>query len=159
MNIPCLYAAAFFLQPAVDNLAACKGMGPDLVLCLTVLLIALKRDPRAAIVASTAAALLQDICYALYAGPGAAAMLAASLCAALAFRLCAWEGLWLVLALAVLGTLVCQVALWAGNWLFGAPWLLVHMLARLPLQVFCNGAVCAAAYAAFTKERKETRAK
>lgn len=155
MRIPGLYAAAFFLQPVVANLATYKGIDPDLVLCLTMLLIAMEKEPGPIIVASTAVALLQDICYALYVGPGAAAMFAASLCAAFVFRLCAWERLWLVLALAGLGTLVYHVVLWAGSWLFGAPWAFVHLLAQLPLWLLCNGAVCAGAYLVLTKERKE----
>lgn len=155
MSVVCLYAAAFFLQPAVMKLLAYQDMGPDLLLCLTILLIAADRDPGLVAMASTAAALLQDICYALYVGPGAAAAFAAALCAALAFRLCAWEGSWLLLALAALETLIYHMVLWTGNWVFGGAWTFLYMLRRLPIWILYNGAICAGVYLLLTKERKE----
>lgn len=159
MIMVCLYAAAFFLQPPLTTLTAYGGIGPDFVLCLTMMLIVIGKEPGPVAAVSIAAALLQDICYALYAGPGGAAMLAAVACAVLAFRLCAWEGPWLILALAALETTVYHIVLWAGSWAFGAPWRFFHMLQTLPIWILYNGLLCAGAYVMLTRERKENHTK
>ncbi len=159
MSLICLYMAAFFLQPPLTNLLAYKGMGPDLVLCLTVMLIVIGKEPGPVAAASIAAALVQDICYSLYVGPAGAAMLGAVVCAVLAFRLCAWEGPWLILALTALETAIYHMVLWAGSWAFGAPWRFFHMLQALPIWILYNGTLCAGVYIMLTRERKEARTK
>ncbi|MCI9597291.1 MAG: hypothetical protein HFE75_08355 [Firmicutes bacterium] len=159
MSMACLYAAAFFLQPPLTALTAYRGIGPDLVLCLTVMLVVMGKEPGPVAAASIATALVQDICYSLYAGPGGAAMLAAVACAALAFRLCAWEGPWLILALTALETMVYHMVLWAGCWVFGAPWSFFHMVQGMPIWILYNGILCAGTYMMLTRERKETHTK
>lgn len=159
MSIVCLYAAAFFLQPPLTMLTAYRGMGPDFVLCLTVMLIVIGKEPGPVAVASIATTLLQDICYSWCAGPGGAAMLAAVACTVLAFRLCAWEGPWLILALTALETMVYHIVLWAGSWALGASWSFFYMLQRMPIWILYNGILCAGTYVILTRERKETHSK
>lgn len=149
-----LAAAAFLLEPTAAGLVSCGGKAPDLLLCLVITAVFSRGDAGTAIGIAVMFAALQDLCFHLYAGPGAAAVFLAGLLAAAALRYCAWDRLSFFLAFTLVDTLLYQLVLWAGTRFLGAYTSFFSLIRLLPLSLFYNLAIMVPIYCKFLKRKK-----
>lgn len=147
-------AAAFLFQPAASFFFSVGSSGPDLLLCMMLVLIFTGSEPAVVTGAGAAAGCLRDICFSLYAGPGAAGLFTAGLFGALASRLCNWERLSFRLFFTGLETLVFQSILWAGMKLLGAAWSFSAVLGQIPALSLYNAVFSAGLYMLLSKKKK-----
>ncbi len=146
--------AAFLLQPAASFFFSSGSSGPDLLLCMMLALIFTGSEPAVVTGAGTVAGCLRDICFSLYAGPGAAGLFTAGLLGALASRLCNWEHLSFRTIFTGLETLVFQSVLWAGTKIFGTAWNFSAVLWQIPVLSLYNAVFAAGLYMLLSKEKK-----
>lgn len=155
-HIAALAAAAFLIEPSAAGLISFDGKGPDLLLCLVIAAVFSCRDTGLAVGIISAFAALQEICFSLYAGPGAFAVFLAGALAAAAARYCTWDRLPFYLTFIVLETVVYEFVLWAGAQVLGGYIRFTYVLKLLPLAVLYNLVIMAAVYCRFLKQKQET---
>lgn len=149
-----LSAVFFFIEPTVAGLIAPRGKAPDLLLCLTIIGVFLCREAGPVIGITVVTAVLQDICFSLYAGPGAAALFLAGIFAAAAVKYCVWDRLAFYLAFTALDTILYEFVLWAGMKLSGVSYSFLYLLELLPLAVVYNLTLIALVYYKYLKQKK-----
>lgn len=154
-HVAVLAAVAFFIEPTAAGLIAVKGTGPDLMLCVTIAAVCFCREPAPVIGIMAVTAVLRDICFALYTGPGAMAVFFTGVCAVAAVKYCAWDKPAFFLVFTVLETILYKTVLWAGMRLLGAPWSFFHFVQVLPVSLFYNLAIMFLVCRKWLKTEKE----
>ncbi|MCI8648156.1 MAG: hypothetical protein HFE76_15490 [Firmicutes bacterium] len=153
-HIAALAAAAFFIEPSVAGLISFSGKAPELLLCLMIAAVFSCRDTGLVVGMIAAFAALQEICFSLYAGPGAFAVFLAGTLAAAAARYCTWDRLPFYLAFTVFDTAVYELILWAGLRILGGYVSFTYFLKLLPLSACYNVAIMLPMYYWLLKQKQ-----
>lgn len=151
-----LFFCAFFLQHTAAGLVCAGGAGPDLLLVVTIASVLSLSNVKGALAAAAGTAAIQELCFSLYGGPGAAAVFLAGLCAAAARRVFSWERPLFLFPFTAAVTLIYHLALWGGQRLLGSPAGFLFLLRSQPLYMIYNAALMGALYLLFIKN-KESR--
>ncbi len=148
------FLCALILQNTAVVLFCAGGAGPQLLLAAAVLSVFFAEEEKWAVAAAVCAGALQDLCFSIYAGPGAAASFAAAVTASAAKRLFAWERPRFFFLFSALSAVVYNFTLWGGEKLLGAPFRFAFLIRVLPLYMVYSLAVMGSVYFLFIKNKE-----
>ena len=150
-----LYLLAFIFQLTVVNVIGIKNVGPNLILCLTVVITFVFNDGWKCVFFAMGAALLTDICCGSIVGVGPLAMLAAVIFSELARERVNTELLTPLAATGALATLVYNIIYWLILKITGDPMSMLYMLKFQIFYIIYNIAIMFAIYYFMNKIRKK----
>lgn len=153
-SVAALCAACFFLQPTLAGIPALWGKGPDLLLCLTVTAIFCAKDPKPVVIMTVITAAVSELCFSLYAGPGAAGIFLVGICTSAAASYCRWDRAVFFLSFTALATLSYELILWAGMVFFGASRSFFYLLRVMIAAVLYNLAIMLIIWKGYIKREK-----
>lgn len=146
-----LLLATFFLQPTAASLIPLGGASPNLLLCITLILVIKAREPAPIIGLCVLTSILQELCFSLYAGPAPAAIFIIGITAVFAGKFLALEHPIFLAGLTAADTLVYSGILWVGQVLLGAPYGFLQVLRLQPAYAAHNLVLMALLYLLFLK--------
>ena len=133
-----IYLAAFILQPFLQNLVPLVGGNLNLILCLTVMFVFVHEEPGQGIFFGCIFAMLWDLFYGQYTGPGALALV---LCATVVF-LCKYfahtENFLNAILFMAVATWLYMSIYWGIYAAIGSPYSYSYAMGSLLLQVVFN---------------------
>lgn len=138
LHTACLLLSAFFLQTTAVKLTVIGGAGPNLLLCSALVLVVKAREPAPVIGLCVLTAVLQELCFSLYAGPAPAAMFTACITTAFAGNFLALEHPLFLAGLTVVQTLLYNGVLWGVSAILGAPYDFLYVLRIQPVYILYN---------------------
>jgi rod shape-determining protein MreD len=154
-RLTALYLLAFIFQLTVVNIIGIKSVGPNLILCLTVVITFVFNDGWKCIFFGMGAALLTDICCGSLVGVGPLALFAAGIFSELARERLNTEVLAPLAATGAIATLVYNVLYWGVLKITGDPMDLLYMLKFQIFYIIYNIAVMFVIYYFMNKIRKK----
>ena len=148
------FLAAFFLQTTAVKFLAIGEFAPNLLLCGTMLLLLAYREQGTVMWLAALTALLQEICFSIYVGPGIAAVVLCSLTVILAGRIFTWDNLGFILTLTIFETIFYQLLVWGGGRFLGMPYSFWFVVERIPLYALCNLILMGVLYFIYVRKQK-----
>ena len=141
-----VYLAAFLLQPFLQNLIPGIGNNVNLILCLTVMLVFVDEHPGQGIFFGSIFALLVDLFYGAYTGPGALAMAITGIAVYVLKYFTHVENFVNAIIFMIGGTLVFWTAYWGVYAFIGTTYGYGYALGSIKLQFVLNTLVGLCAY-------------
>lgn len=154
-TIALLFAGAFFIQTTLINLISIAGVTPNLLICLTILLTLLNKEPVWTIGIAAVTAMLYDICFAEYIGISSAAILVVGCSVYLTSNRLNIGNLVPILVLTAIETFLYHFIVWGGSKLVGGVYLLSHVMGSAVFYSVYNVVVVALLYFIIIKAGEE----
>lgn len=149
-----LYIGAFFLQPFLFNLLPVAGVTPNLILILTVMITFLYDDESEllGIVLGVIFALLNDVAFGLYIGPGAIAILVSGLMVFFLKGFTNKENIINAILTIVISTWVYASVYWLVYIPLGSTYSYIYAMKSIPWQLLYNVIVAIILYLILIKK-------
>lgn len=141
-----LYAAAFLLQPFLQNLIPILGNNVNLLLCLTVVLTFVYDEILPGIFFGFLFGLLHDLVYGIYLGPTALSLLAAGIAVLVLREFANIENILNALFMMLLSVWLYATVYWGIYSVLGSPYSYLYAMKTLPLPLLFNGIIAAELY-------------
>lgn len=129
-----LFVAAFLLQSTVMTHFTVFGKGPNLLLCLVILLPFLY-DGYQGIVLGVLFGLLTDVCSSVIVGPTAVGFLIVAILMSAVRKRLYWDSILSIFVAALVGTCLFYLVLWRITATLGGTYTILFMLKALPVLI------------------------
>ena len=150
-----IFIVAFLCQLSLVNIFAVKNTGPNLILCVMIMITFLYEDGFRSIPFAIFFGLLLDICSGLYVGVTPLLMLGAGIFTEVARIWLNTEKIYTLLTTVLIITIMYHVLYFAAMKILGNPAGAVFALKGLPLFVIYNCAVCAIMFVMMHKKAEK----
>lgn len=157
MNSPAalLFLMAFLLQTSAFQILTIKGVGPNILLCITIFAVLRSREPFGEILISMVFFLIYDIYVSQYIGSSAAAGLCIGIFVYFISRYVNFESIISIIILVSMSTLLYNFIIWTFAYTKGSCYTFSYVLRLTPFYLLYNAVISVLLYLMLMKNLKD----
>lgn len=147
----------FFFQGTLMKIFTAGNTAPDLLLCSIIAGLFFYGNTGFIMASGLTAAMLKDLCFSQYAGPGAAAVFTVAVLSVYCKRNIRWGTPFFLLPFTAGVTLIHNLIIWFGEKLMGSPYSFSYILKLQPGYMLFNLSVIGAVYLFWIRKMERGR--